>query len=107
MRRLDVFKLIMYEVALLGAVAMAVGAALAGALEAFGRLHGWPIEWFGGDMSGTAVSGVVYDPIYYSALTPEHAAVVAVGVYALFLASGLLPAAKAARLAPVEAVRQK
>ena len=58
-------------------------------------------------MSGAAMSGVVYDPIYYASLTVQNGVFIVVSVYVLFLLSGLFPAIKAARLHPVEAARGK
>jgi ABC-type lipoprotein release transport system permease subunit len=108
MRRFDVFAVVMLEVALLGLVAIAVGGLLGGGLELFGRIHGWPMEWFGGDqMSNTSMSGIIYEPIYYSALSLQNGLIIMIGVYTMFLLSGLLPALRAARLQPVQAMRQK
>jgi len=105
--RARVFTIVMAETALLGGAAVAFGAVLGGALEAFGRSHGWPIEWFGGEeMSSMQMSGAIFDPIYYSALTTEHAAMILIGVYAMFLASGVLPALKVARTRAIDAMQQ-
>jgi ABC-type lipoprotein release transport system permease subunit len=107
-RRVKLFYLVMSEVGLLGLVSVAAGTALGLGLEMFGRVHGWPMEWFGyEEMESTSMAGVVYDDIYYSALSVENGAVIAVGVYVMFLLAGLLPAIRASRLAPVEAMRVK
>lgn len=105
MHRMKLFNLIMLEVGLLGVVAISFGALFGFAIEAFGRLHGYPIEWFGADVEAGTMSGVVYDPIYYAALRPEHGVMILVGVYLLFLLAGLVPAIIAARLKPVDAMR--
>lgn len=106
-RRLAVFALVMTEVALLGLVSVAAGGLLGAAIEVFGRTHGWPIEWFGADMSGTAMSGVVYESVYYAGLRPDNAVVIVVGVYVTFLLAGLWPAIRAALLQPVKAMRTR
>jgi ABC-type lipoprotein release transport system permease subunit len=109
-RRGMVFSLVMTEVALLGVISLVVGCSLGALIEAFGRVHGWPLEWFGYDaeaMGDASMAGVVYDPIYYANLTTTNAIVIVVGVYAMFLFAGLLPAIRAARLAPVDAMRRR
>ena len=83
------------------------GAFFGGCLEAFGRIHGWPIEWFGADVASMEMSGVVYDPIYYSNLIPMNGVIIVVGIFSMFILAGLLPAIRAARLHPIEAMRQK
>jgi putative ABC transport system permease protein len=108
MRRASVFLLVMLEVTLLGLAAIAVGSALGAGLEIFGRVHGWPIEWFGMDMdsSDMTMSGATWDSIYYSRLSFVNGAIILVGMYLMFVLAGLVPALIAARLRPVEAVRE-
>jgi ABC-type lipoprotein release transport system permease subunit len=43
----------------------------------------------------------------YSNLATEHGLTIVVGVYVMFLLAGLMPAVKAARLKPVQAMRQR
>lgn len=109
MRRASVFFLVMLEVTLLGLVAIGVGSALGAGLEIFGRVHGWPIEWFGMDMDTNelSMSGAMYDSIYYSRLSFPHGTIILVGMYLMFVLAGLVPALIAARLRPVEAVREQ
>jgi ABC-type lipoprotein release transport system permease subunit len=108
MRRLWVFGLVMTEVALLGLISVAIGSVLGGAFELYGRLHGWPLEWLtDADMSDLNMAGSVIDPVYHSGLEPVYGAIIVVGVYLLFLASGFFPALRASRLAPVDAMREQ
>ncbi len=103
------FSLVMTEVAILGALSVGVGALLGAGLEFFGRFHGWPLEWFGYDenMQNIAISGITYEAIYYSALTPQSALVIICGVYFMFLLAGIFPAIRASRLQPVQAMRER
>lgn len=107
LRRGQLFSLIMLEVAFLGAVAVLAGAVLGGGLEAFGRIHGWNLEWFGMDPENFEVAGVMYDPVFYSRVSLAHGAAILLGTYAVVLLAGVLPALKASRLEPVQAMRHK
>jgi ABC-type lipoprotein release transport system permease subunit len=109
MKRASVFLLVMLEVTLLGLAAIAVGSALGAGLELFGRVHGWPMEWFGMDLesSDLSMSGATYDSIYYSRLSFLNGSLILVGMYLMFVLAGLVPALIASRLRPVEAVREQ
>jgi len=105
-RRARLFALVMTEVALLGLVSVAIGTALGVGLEIFGRVHGWPMEWFGyEEIESASVAGVAYETIYYSALSFERGVAIVLTISALLLLAGVLPALKASRLAPVDAMR--
>ncbi len=107
-RRSKLFSLVMTEVGLLGLVSIGLGLALGVGLEIFGRVHGWPMEWFGyEEMEGTQVAGVTYETIYYSALSLEKGINIVVTMFVMFLLAGVLPAIRASRLPPVEAMRAK
>jgi len=106
-KRASVFGLVMTEVALLGIVSVAIGALIGAGFEIYGRIHGWPLEWFvEGDVSDISMAGGVIDPVYYSGLEPAYGAIIVVGTYLLFLASGFFPALRASRLKPVDAMRK-
>ncbi len=107
-RPAKLFSLVMTEVALLGVVSVGVGAVLGGAIEVFGRYHGWYMEWFGYDpetLESMTTAGLMYETVYYSALSPETGLVIVSGVYLMFLLAGLWPAVRASRLRPVDAMR--
>lgn len=106
LRRGKLFRLIMTEVSLLGLVSVGVGTALGVGIEVFGRVHGWPMEWFGyEEIEGTQVAGVTYETIYYSALSLEKGIAIVMTMFLLILLAGVLPGLKASRLAAVEAMR--
>lgn len=108
MRRTKLFALIMAEVSLLGVVSISAGTALGLAFDVYGRVHGWPLEWFtDADMSDLTMSGSVIDPVYYAGLDPINGLIIVVGVFVLFLLAGLLPAIKASRLMPASAMRER
>jgi len=102
------FALVMTEVSLLGVLSCIAGIILGGAIELFGRYHGWYMEWFGYDpenIEAMSTAGLVYETVYYSALSLEAAIVMVVGMYLLFLLAGRWPAWRASRLRPVDAMR--
>ncbi len=104
--RTRIFWLVMTEVALLGLLAVGVGTALGVGIEVFGRLHGWPMEWFGmEDLESTRTVGVTYETIYYSGLSFRKGLAIVLTMFVMLFFAALLPALRASRLAPVEAMR--
>jgi putative ABC transport system permease protein len=107
-RRARLFRLVMTEVGLLGLLSVGVGTALGVGIEIFGRTHGWPMEWFGlEEMESTSMVGVTYETIYYSHLSLEKGIAIVITMIVMLLLAGLLPALRASRLAPAEAMRVK
>ena len=103
-------RLVMLEVALLGVLAVGAGAVVAAGLEAFGRIHGWPMAWVGLEprtLDELALSGVAEDTHFFAHLPPAGAAVIVVGVYAMFLVTGLWAALKVGRLEVLAALRSR
>jgi putative ABC transport system permease protein len=112
LRRSRLVGMIMTEVALLGAIAITAGAAVAAGIEAFGRVHGWPIEWVGMNPDALeavrqmSVSGVGFDTTFRAAMPPAGAVLIVVGIYAAFLVMGFWSALHVRRLDPVDAARR-
>jgi ABC-type lipoprotein release transport system permease subunit len=112
LRRSALVRMIMTEVALLGLLAVAAGAAVAAAIEAFGRLHGWPIEWVGLDpdtleaVNQMSASGVGFETTFHAAMPAAGAVLIVAGVYSAFLLMGLWSALHVRRLDAVDAVRR-
>lgn len=112
LRRSRLVGMIMVEVALLGAVAVGVGAAIAAGIEAFGRVHGWPIEWVGMNPDALeavrqmSASGVGFETTFHAAMPAAGAVLIVTGVYAAFLLMGLWSALHVRRLDPVDSVRR-
>lgn len=110
LKRSDLLKMIMIEVAMLGVVAVAVGAAVTLGIEIFGRTHGFPLAWVGWDpetLEEMNASGVGYDTHFYSRLPPAGAVIIVCGVYFMFLATGLWSALRVRGLEVVRAMREE
>lgn len=109
MRRSALVGMVMTEVALLGALAIAAGAAVTAGIEAFGRTHGFPLAWVGWDpqtLEDMSLSGVGISTVFHSHMPPAGAVVIVLGVYAMFLATGLFAALRVLKVDIVEAMRK-
>jgi ABC-type lipoprotein release transport system permease subunit len=98
------FRMVMWESLWLALVGLVVGAAMTA----------WPYHYLattGIDFSamvgkgGSEVAGVVIDPIMKVGIFPENAALIATAAVLATLISGLYPAWKAGRVAPVESIK--
>ncbi len=98
------FKLVMWESFWLGVTGFVSGV----------LVTAWPYYYFatsGIDYSsiigegGTDVAGVALDPIMYVRIYPENAIIIAVVIILTTMVSGLYPAWRAGRVAPVEAIK--
>lgn len=112
LRRSRLVAMIMAEVAILGAVAVAAGSAIAAGIEGFGRVHGWPVEWVGMNpdaleaLREMSISGVGFETTFHAAMPVAGAVLIVTGVYAAFLLMGLWSALHVRRLDPVDSVRR-
>jgi ABC-type lipoprotein release transport system permease subunit len=103
-------RLVMVEVALLGLVAVGGGAVVAAGIEAFGRIHGWPMALAGLDprtLEELALSGSAEDTIFFARMPAVGAALIIGGVYVMFLFTGLWAALKVGRLEVLAALRSR
>lgn len=98
---LDVFRLVLAEMAIMAATAGALG--LAGGVPLAKRLetHGIDLADF---IQGGTLAGVALDPVWRALLTPRAVWMPLAGLVIFALLAGLYPAAKAARLNPVDAI---
>lgn len=101
--------MIMTEVALLGAVAVAIGAAVAAGIEIFGRLHGWPVEWIGMNYEARDAMTLsdLHGSTFHANMPTAGALLIVFGVYAMFLLTGLWSAFQARRIDAAEALKGK
>jgi ABC-type lipoprotein release transport system permease subunit len=91
-------------------IAVGVGGVVAAGIEAFGRIHGWPMAWVGLDprtLEELALSGVAEDTTFHAHLPRVGALLIGGGVYLVFLATGLWAALKVGRLEVLEALRSR
>lgn len=54
---------------------------------------------------GSEISGIAFDPVIYPEVFPDHMVAIGVVVVITTLLAGVLPALRAGRVVPVEAVR--
>jgi putative ABC transport system permease protein len=109
-RPASLVRLVMLEVALLGLIAVGAGAVIAAGIEAFGRVHGWPMALAGLDprtLEELALSGSTEDTVFFARMPVVGAVLIPCGVYLMFLVTGLWAALKVGRLQVLEALRSR
>jgi ABC-type lipoprotein release transport system permease subunit len=95
-----VFKMVLWESALVGLVGVAVGNVLTFPMIALFRAYGLDLSMFADTLSGMGLGTVVYP--YLTAMDVLSAAI---SVVIITILAAIYPALKAARLQPVEAIR--
>jgi len=95
--------LVLSEAALLGALGAAIGVGIGGMLILYLRVVG--IEFDVGDGEGLGFGGVIFPTRLYGGLSPAVIVQPLIGVSISALIAALLPALRAARLRPVDAIR--
>jgi ABC-type lipoprotein release transport system permease subunit len=101
----QLFALVMWESLWLSLVGLVVAAIVTVGPYYYLNTVGIDFSELLGGEGGPEISGVAIDPIMYVAIYPESLAVIAVIVVLATLVSGLYPAWKAGRVAPVETIK--
>lgn len=91
------------EAGMLAAVAMLVGGTLGAAATSALAVHGIDTAAFAGEFS---IGGLAFDPVWRPVLHPSDLVAPLLWLWVATLAAALYPAALAARLEPVEALRR-
>ncbi len=93
--------MIVAECLCLAAMGLAAGFALGGVGVAYFVWHGWDLtRW----ATGLTIAGVLVDPVLHGAFAWRSTPRIAVMLTAIMVLAGLLPALRAARMKPVEAL---
>ena len=100
----QLFRMVMWESLWLSLVGLIVGAAVTAWPYRYLSTKGLDFSSMVGDR-GTEVAGVVVEPIMRVGIFFEHGVIIAAAVVAATLLSGLYPAWRAGRVAPVESIK--
>jgi len=100
------FRLVMWESLWLAVVGLVTGATITALPYYLGNTKGLDLSaMIGADTSSAEVAGVAIEPIWYIAIYPENAVIIAVFAVAATLLSGIYPAWRAGRVTPVESIK--
>jgi ABC-type lipoprotein release transport system permease subunit len=100
----QLFRMVMWESLWLALTGLAAGALLTAWPYHHLSTAGFDISELVGE-NGSQVAGVVMDPVLRVGIFPEHLLAIALAAVAATLLSGLYPAWKAGRVAPVESIK--
>ena len=104
LRPIQLVRLVFWESAWLAGVAVLIGLPLGLAMDAGLVLHGLDLSGSMGEMS---YMGARWDPVMYGVFRLEPIIVAVVGLFIVSLLASVWPALRAARLKPVQAMRQE
>ncbi|HSR50524.1 MAG TPA: ABC transporter permease [Acidobacteriota bacterium] len=95
------FAMVLFEAALIGALASAAGLALGWSAHKYFEVYGLPLDALM-DMEGATVAGVAFDPVMHSYLSAERILWSIFWIFLMTLVLALMPAWRAARAADVQ-----
>ncbi len=104
LRPLQLVHLVFWESAWLAGVAVLIGLPLGLAMDAW--LVGYGLD-LSSSMDGMSMMGARWDPVMYGVFRMEPILVAVIGLFVVSLLASVWPAFRAARLKPVEAMRQE
>jgi ABC-type lipoprotein release transport system permease subunit len=97
-------QVVVLESMLLAGIATTIGLVLGGALDAYLVIHG--IDFSASSGEGFSFAGLTLDPVIHGTVRPEGIVITVAAVIICTLAAAIWPALRAARLEPVEAMRE-
>ena len=100
----QLFGLVMWESLWLALLGLVAGAIVTAGPYIYLNRNGLDFSEVMG-AEGSEISGVAFDPIVYPEVFPDHLVAIGVVVVVTTLLAGILPAVRAGRVVPVEAVR--
>ena len=96
--------LVVLESMMLAAVASAMGLVLGLALDGWLVVYG--LDFSVGDGKGLSFAGITLDPVIHAVIRPEGILITIASVFVVTLLAAIWPALRAARMEPVEAMRE-
>lgn len=97
--------MVVMESAFLAAISAAIGLVLGGMLDAYLVVYG--LDFSASITEPITFAGIAFDPVFKGAVRPGSVGLVVVAVFVVSILASLFPAFRAARLAPVEAIRSE
>lgn len=99
----QVITLILWETLFLAGLALALGGAVGGGMQAYLIFHGWDLSAY---MDGFDAFGVNIDPVLRGAFRADRIIDLGLSLFFISIVAAIWPAIRAARLEPVSAMRE-